>query len=175
MRVYTGDLRGLLQSKVAAEYTKRHFRALEDKFKALCVISWLQTDWLQLMETVITNKAMDSSQTEISGEGCWDSWRYGVFLSLLLACAISVSKCSSFIYYLICFTPLFLFLFHIHHLASAHLVELYLFLEPWFSWQSSPSITGWPSYDLKLTDLCSEDTCCCTVHTLTHLLFSSPP
>lgn len=89
---------------------KRHFRTLEDKSKALCFISQLQTDYLQLMETVITNKATDSSQTKISGEGCWDLG-YGVSLPLALACAISESKCSSFIYYSICFTPLFLFLF----------------------------------------------------------------
>lgn len=63
------------------------------------------------METVITKNATDSSQTGASGEGCWDLWGYGVALCLSLACAISESKCSSFIYYSICFTPLFLFLF----------------------------------------------------------------
>lgn len=63
------------------------------------------------MEMLITNKATDSSQTEISGEGCSDLRGYGVSLSLSLARAISESKCSSFMYYSICFTPLFLFLF----------------------------------------------------------------
>lgn len=67
------------------------------------------------MEVVITNRATDSSQTEISGEGGWDLWRYRVLPTphnhLCFACAISVSKCSSFIYYSPCSTPLFLFLF----------------------------------------------------------------
>lgn len=62
------------------------------------------------MEMVITIKATDSSQTEISEESDWDLRGYGVSPSLLPV-SISESKCSSFIYYSICFTPLFLFLF----------------------------------------------------------------
>lgn len=107
---------------------------------------------------------MDSSQTGIPGEGCWDSWRYGLFLSLLLACAISVSKCSSFIHYSICFTPLFLFLFShtpfsLSPLGGAVFIfGVFIFL---CSWRSSPSITVWPFNDLKITN-----TCCCIVHIL---------
>lgn len=110
----------------------------------------------RLMETVITNKAMDSSQTEISGEGCWDLWRYGVFLSLLLACAISVSKCSSFINYSICFTRLFLFLFsHTPFRLSPLGGAVFIF---------GVFILLGEVNDLKITDFCTEDKCCCTVH-----------
>lgn len=90
---------------------KEAFRTLAAKFKApLRIISRFQEVYLQLMEMVITNKVMGSYQTEISEEGCWDLWGYGVS-PLSPICAISESKCSSFIYYSICFTPLFLFLF----------------------------------------------------------------
>lgn len=89
----------------------RVFRILEDELKAPVLSVNFKQLHLRLMETVITNKATDSSQTEVSREGCWDLWGYGVSRSLPPACAISESKCSSFIYYSICFTPLFLFLF----------------------------------------------------------------
>lgn len=133
---------------------KRHFRTLGGEIiikkpKNLCVISQLQTDYLQLMETVITNNATDSSQTGASGEGCWDLWGYGVALCLSLACAISESKCSSFIYYSICFTPLFLFLFSHTPFSLSPLggaVFIFGLLTFFFfslrSWRWSPSITA---------------------------------
>lgn len=70
--------------------------------------------------------------------------------SLCLVYAISESKCSSFIYYSICFTPLFL-CFHIQQLAKAHLVELYLFLGVFLFLASQCG----PFYVVSLT---SEDT-----------------
>ena len=96
------------------------------------------------METVITNNATDSSQTGVSGEGCWDLWGYGVALCLSLACAISESKCSSFIYYSICFTPLFLFLFsHTPFSLSPLGGAVFIFgLLIFFSPSLSPLMTG---------------------------------
>lgn len=114
------------------------------------------------METVITNKATDSSQTDVSGEGRRDLWRYGVFLppSLLVPVLFQYQSAhrSSIIHSvsLHCFS----FCFHIHHLASVHLVELYLFLECSFfsrSWQGGLTITAWPFDDLQMTELCPEE------------------
>lgn len=88
------------------------------------------SDYLPLMETMITNKVTDSSQTESSVEG---------LLRLVRTCSLSLlpvlfqnqsAHRSSIIQSvsLHCFS----FCFHIHHLVSAHLVELYLFLESTF-------------------------------------------
>lgn len=54
----------------------------------------------------------------------------------------------------------FSFCFHIHHLASVHLVELYLFLECSFfsrSWQGRLAIIARPFDDLQMMKLCPEE------------------
>ena len=116
------------------------------------------------METVITNNATDSSQTGVSGEGCWDLWGYGVALCLSLACAISESKCSSFIYYSICFTPLFLFLFShtpfsLSPLGGAVFIfGLLIFFPPSLSLRSW-LVKSFHHRVIPLTGLWAEDTC----------------
>lgn len=128
---------GWLHGKVTAAHTQTHRSSAEDSFEALRIIGQLGTDYLPLMETAITNKAMDPSQTGISGEGCWDLWQRGVSLSPSVAWAISESKCSSFIYYSIRFTPVFLFLFpHTPFSPSppagdVFIFGVFLFLFPW--------------------------------------------
>ena len=63
---------------------------------------------LRLKSEVITYRGEDGSK--LSG-GAAETYDDKVVHSPSLVCAISVSKCSLFIYYSVCFTPVFLFYF----------------------------------------------------------------